>query len=302
MSDTADGTTGRASAEPRVFLDYDQAALDRCYDQTNWAPNMAAVQRRAEIASAAAIARLGGGEWFSYGPTKNERLILLRADLANAPLFIHVHGGAWRAGAATRSCEAAEAFVAAGVHYAALDFDNVLETGGSLFPMVEQARRAIAWAWRNAATLGADPQRIYVHGHSSGAHLTGNILTTDWPTLFDAPRTIIRAGMVTSGMYDLAPVRLSARSRYVAFTDEMEEALSSIRHLDRLNCPVVVSYGDCESPEFQRQNVAFADAVAAAGKPVTLQVGAGYNHFEIGETLASPYGLLGRAALALIRS
>ena len=33
----------------------------------------------------------------------------------------------------------------------------------------------------------------------------------------------------------------------------------------------------------------------AAGKPVELLVGEGYNHFEMLETLANPYGLLGRA-------
>ena len=35
----------------------------------------------------------------------------------------------------------------------------------------------------------------------------------------------------------------------------------------------------------------------AAGKPVQLIVGTGYNHFELLETLASPYGLTGRALL-----
>ena len=38
--------------------------------------------------------------------------------------------------------------------------------------------------------------------------------------------------------------------------------------------------------------------VQVAGKPVWLLVGAGYNHFEIVETLGNPYGLLGRAVLA----
>jgi arylformamidase len=37
--------------------------------------------------------------------------------------------------------------------------------------------------------------------------------------------------------------------------------------------------------------------VKAAGKPVQLLVGEGYNHFEMYETLANPYGLLGRAVL-----
>jgi arylformamidase len=101
-------------------------------------------------------------------------------------------------------------------------------------------------------------------------------------------------------MYDLTPVRLSARSNYVEFDDMTVAALSPIRHLDRLHAPLIIAYGTCETPEFQRQNRQFAAAVAAAGKPVRLLVGEHYNHFELAETLANPYGLLGRAALELM--
>ena len=74
-------------------------------------------------------------------------------------------------------------------------------------------------------------------------------------------------------MYDLKPVRLSARSSYVKFTDEMEHALSTQRHLAKINCPVVATYGTLETPEFQRQSRDFAAAMKAAGKPVELLVG-----------------------------
>ena len=57
------------------------------------------------------------------------------------------------------------------------------------------------------------------------------------------------------------------------------------------------AYGTYETPEFQRQSRDFAAALKVAGKPVTLLVGEGYNHFEMPETFASPYGLLGRAVL-----
>ena len=73
-------------------------------------------------------------------------------------------------------------------------------------------------------------------------------------------------------MYDLKPVRLSKRSSYIKFTDAMEEALSAQRHIDRLNCPVVLVHGTNETPEFQRQSRDFAAAVTAAGKPATLVV------------------------------
>ena len=106
--------------------------------------------------------------------------------------------------------------------------------------------------------------------------------------------------MCVSGMYDLEPVRLSARSRYIAFDDRTVAELSPIRHLDRLQAPLVIAYGTCETPEFQRQNREFAAAVEAAGKQVRLLVGKHYNHFELPETFGNPYGLLGRAALELM--
>src|SRR5260370_23039241 len=77
----------------------------------------------------------------------------------------------------------------------------------------------------------------------------------------------------------------------------MEPALSTRRDRGRLGCPVVVAHGTRETPEFQRQARDFAAAAKAAGKPAQLLVAQGYNHFEIYETLANPYGLLGRAVL-----
>ena len=65
----------------------------------------------------------------------------------------------------------------------------------------------------------------------------------------------------------------------------------------KLGAPKRLAYGTCETPEFQRQTRDFAAAVKAAGKPVEVLVGEAYNHFELLETLANPYGLTGRAML-----
>jgi len=87
----------------------------------------------------------------------------------------------------------------------------------------------------------------------------------------------------------------------VKFSDAAEHALSAQRHLDKLNAPVVIGYGSLETPEFQRQSRDFADAVKKAGKAVELMRVEGYNHFEVIETMANPYGQLGRAALAQMK-
>jgi arylformamidase len=96
-------------------------------------------------------------------------------------------------------------------------------------------------------------------------------------------------------------VRLSKRSSYVKFTDEMEDAMSSQRHLNLLRAPIIVSYGSNETPDFQRQSRDFAAAVKAAGKPAELIEAPDYNHFEMNESLGNPYGPNGRAALALMK-
>ena len=282
---------------PCVWLDMDQNELDDAYDQSVYAPNIRQVTGRFATNSDLTRARLGPPRRFAYGPSAIEGLDVYASTQTNAPINIFIHGGAWRGGLAKNYAFPAELFVNARAHFVVLDFINVLEAGGSLIPMAEQVRRAIAWVFRNATTFGGDPERIYVSGHSSGAHLTGVALITDWQKAFNLPANVIKGALCCSGLFDLKPARLSKRSEYVKFTDEIEHVLSPQRHLDRFDCPLIVAHGTLETPEFQRQSQAFAAAVKAADKPVQFLVAEGYNHFEILETLANPYGMLGRLVL-----
>jgi arylformamidase len=284
----------------KVFLDYDQQALDAAYNQAAYAPNREQLLARHASNSAGMRARIGSPLRLAYGDAAVEKLDIYRTARQRAPVFIFIHGGAWRSGLAINVASPAEMLTAAGAHCVFADFSWVQDVDGNLLIVADQVRRAIAWVCRNAESFGGDPGRLFVGGQSSGGHLAAVALTTDWEREFDLPPDMIKGGLCISGMYDLVPVRLSARSAYVKFDDETVEALSPIRHLDRLRAPLVVAYGTCETPEFQRQARDFAAAVAAAGKPVELLVGEHYNHFELPETLANPYGLLGRAALAML--
>jgi arylformamidase len=282
---------------PLIWLDMDQKELDDAYDQLVYAPNRDQVHKRNMFNSDRVRARLGAPQRIAYGPTEIEALDLFKTGRAGAPINVFIHGGAWRQRAAKDYAFLAEMFVRAGAHFIALDFAGVESTGGDLLPMADQVRRGVAWAYNNAASFGGDPTRLYVSGQSSGAHLGGCVVTTDWQKDYGVPNDIVKGALLCSGMYDLKPVRLSKRSEYVAFTDEIEEKLSSQRRLDRLNCPLIVAYGTYETPEFQRQNRDFAAAVKASGKPVTLLVGEGYNHFEMAEMIGNPLSLLGSAVL-----
>jgi arylformamidase len=281
-------------------MDYDQLELDASYDQVYYEPLIAQVSQRLASNSEATRVRLGAPQRATYGPTEIEKLDIYRTKRANAPVFVFIHGGNWLVGSAKQYSLPAEIFVNAGAHYVALDFVSVKEVGGDLGVMVAQVRRGIAWVYKNAASFGGDPERIFIGGHSSGGHLCGVALVTDWEKEFGLPPTTVKGGLCMSGMYEMVPVRLSWRRSYVNFTDAMADAMSSQRHIDKLHAPIIVSYGTFETPDFQRQSRDFAAAVKAAGKPVQLIEAPNYAHLEMVESLGNPYGPNGRAALTLM--
>jgi arylformamidase len=286
---------------PLVWMDMDQPELDAAYDQLFYAPLQAQITNRYASNSDEARARVGKPQRESYGPTEVEKLDIFRTTRANAPIFVFIHGGAWLGGEAKNYAFAAELFMNAGAHYVVLDFTSIRAANGDLRVMADQVRRGVAWVYKNAAAFGGDPDRLYVGGHSSGGHLCGVTIVTDWSKEFGLPADIIKGGLCMSGLYDMKPVRLSKRSSYVKFDDDMEATMSSQRHLDLLRAPIVVTYGTNETPEFQRQNRDFAAAVKAAGKQADLIEARNYNHFEMCDSLGNPYGPNGRAALALMK-
>lgn len=286
---------------PLVWMDMDQIELDAAYDQRFYAPMGFQISKREVGQSDAVRARLGEPLRLAYGPTEIEKLDVYRARTPNAPIFMFFHGGQWLGGRSRDNAYPAEMFVNAGATFIAVDFNNVKEAGGDLRVMAAQVRRSIAWVYKNAASIGGDAGRLYIGGRSSGAHLTGVALVTDWEKAFGLPPDIVKGGICSSGMFDLKAVRISKRSANIKFTDEMEEEMSSQRHLYLLRAPVVLLHGTNETPEFQRQTRDFFAACKTAGKDVQLIVAPNYNHFEMGESFANPYGPNGRAALALMK-
>jgi arylformamidase len=287
---------------PKVWMDMDQVELDAAYDQSAYAPLINQIQKRFASSSETTRARLGAPKRLAYGPTPIEALDLYPAKTSNAPIFVYIHGGRWRLGSARHFGYPADLFVNAGVNYIALDFIQSDAANGDIRTMAEQVRRGIAWVYRNAASFSGDTKRFFVGGHSSGGHLCGVALVTDWQRDFGLPADMVTGGLLMSGIYDLKPARLSrTRSAYIKFDDDMEQSMSSMRQIDWLRAPVTVTYGTDETPEFQRQSRDFAAAVKAAGKPVELIEAPNFNHFEMCESLGNPYGPNGLAALKLMK-
>jgi arylformamidase len=159
---------------PRVWLDMDQAELDDAYDQSVYAPNGKQISARNATNSELARQRLGPPRRAAYGPSEIEKLDIYIAKRANAPIKLFIHGGAWRGGKARDFGYAAEMFVGAGAHFVVPDFVKVQDAGGSLFVMVEQVRRAVAWTYRNAASFGGDANRLYLSEQRSSPQLVSD--------------------------------------------------------------------------------------------------------------------------------
>lgn len=285
-------------AARKVFLDYTQQELDDAFEQLLWAPNFEAlsVQRKARCAE---LRQQMKHSELRYGAGPEETLEILPAAKAKAPILLFIHGGRWRPQPANDFIFFADTVVAAGAHFVAARFSTLdpPKSPTRMPDMIAELRRAVLWLYENAASFGGDPERLHIIGHSSGAHLTGVLLTTDWASL-GVPETIFKSGACVSGMYDLRPVLLSARSAYVKLSAAEEDALSSIRHLDRVRCPILVAYGEKESPEFRRQGREFAAALRArqlASEELDLP---GCNHFEGIRLMMDPRSILADRVLA----
>ena len=284
---------------PVVFRDLDQLDIDEGYDNDVYAFNSKTIGERRVYNNRIAQSVLGKPERVKYGTAEIERVDIYKTKRPNAPVLVFLHGGSWRGGRAEQFAVYAEPFVKAGANFVVVDFTSVRETDGDIVPMVDQCRRAVAWTYQNAKSFGGNADALYLISRSSGSHLASCVLITEWEKQ-GLPRNILKGAVMGSGMYDLAPVRLSKRSSFVKFTDAMVQDLSAMRHIEKVHTPVVIGVGALETPEFQRQAHEFAAALKAAGKPAELIVAPGYNHYETGETIGQPYAVLGRAAIDMM--
>ncbi len=284
--------------QDKVFLDYTQEQLDQAYDQLYWAPQRDGIQ--AEIRKSCEAVRLATPPRTErYGKSDMQLLdIFAPARAAKAPVLVFLHGGAWLRGSRHDVAYPAPTVTGRGAAFLAVDFNNVSEV--PLPAMIEQCRDAIDWTARHAASFGGDPDRIYLAGHSSGAHLAGCVLLTDWATR-GLPDDVIKGALLISGMYELHAPLLSARSKYVKITAEEEAAASALRQLGRIRCPVAVAWSVGDSPEFRRQSQVFAAALEGMGRLASRTEVFSANHFEEPRQLEKPDSELSRALFSLMK-
>jgi arylformamidase len=240
-----------------------------------------------------------GATEMAYGQAPLQKLDFWKAKTAGAPLVIFVHGGGWKRGDkgnATGQYKAPH-YLAQGYAFASINYRLVPEA--TVEQQAADVASAIAYFRKNAASLGIDPKRIVLMGHSAGAHLSALVGTDpqylrgvglEMSTLagvipldgaaYDVPAQMTDGARIMQDIYKQAFGTEPQRQKALSPTWQAAAPNASaflILHVDRY--------------DGARQSAALADALRKNGAKVQLQAFEGKGlkgHADINRKLGDP--------------
>ncbi len=227
-----------------------------------------------------------------YGPTRAETLDIFPADRADAPVFVFLHGGYWRALSSKDFSGIALGLQPLGITTVVVDYALCPQV--NLDEIVRQARAAVAWVLRHIGEVGGDPDRVALGGHSAGAQLAAMCLQTPWQRDYGLPQDPLRAALLVSGVYELEPLRWSWLQPLLQLDDGLIVRNSPLRSVRRCATPVWITWGDAETEEFARQSQAYHAAWTAAGNSAALSPQPDVHHYSAIHGFESAASLLCR--------
>jgi acetyl esterase/lipase len=220
----------------------------------------------------------------AYGPDPLQRLDIYPARTSGpTPMLLFVHGGGWSMGDKSELSWLGAKLAEQGVLVAVANY--------RLSPAVQHpahaqdVARAVAWLYRNGASYGGDPQRLYVGGHSAGAHLASLVALDDTFLAAEGLSTgVVRSVVGVSGAgYDLdaryaaSPL---AQLFYAAFgKDPARWALAAPLHYVARGAPpflLIHGLNDTQAPAAGAQT--FAQALTREGAQIDLKLMPGLEH------------------------
>jgi acetyl esterase/lipase len=204
------------------------------------------------------------------------------------PVVVFFYGGAWQKGAK-------ESYRFVGSQLAGRGFVTVLPDY-RLYPdvrfpaFVEDAAAAVSWTFENVSEFGGDPDRVFVMGHSAGAHIA-SLVHYDERYLQQAGAARAPCGFVgLSGPYDFLPL-VSPEFQGI-FPAPVRDDSQPVRFVDGTEGPALLVHGVKDDTVEPRNPASLAEAVATAGGEASVELYENRGHVDVLLSLWRPLWFL----------
>ncbi|MGH7845960.1 MAG: alpha/beta hydrolase [Candidatus Binatia bacterium] len=229
-----------------------------------------------------------------YGPSPRQVLDIFPSAATPAPVQLFIHGGYWRSGSKDDYSFLASVLAPAGATAVIMEYD--LCPSVSVADIVRQTRAAICWTYRHIAEYGGDPAKIYLCGHSAGAHLAAMALAHDWER-DSLPKHIIKGAVLISGVYDLEPVLHIGVKDEIRLDPETARKNSPALYPPLSTAPLFIAVGGDEPAGWRQMSLDFFSLCRGRGIDCRYLEVPGVHHFSISALLGDLRSPLGRAML-----
>jgi acetyl esterase/lipase len=226
----------------------------------------------------------------SYGETPRHKLDIYLSNHSNPEALrktvMFFYGGSWESGHKEDYKFVAQALTSAGFDVVIPDYRVY---PGVVFPeFVNDAALAVSWSYNHLVEFGANPKRLFVAGHSAGAHIAA-LLALD-PLYLKryqlSPDSL--GGMIgLAGPYDFLPLKSDTLKTIFGPEDERWRS-QPINFVDGKNPPMLLLLGDDDSTVWPKNSRNLATKIREKGGNVELVEFKDYDHVDMVAKLAKP--------------
>ncbi|MGX7005812.1 alpha/beta hydrolase [Caballeronia sp. KNU42] len=208
------------------------------------------------------------------------------------PVVVFFYGGSWQNGDRGNYLFVAQALTSRGYVAVLPDYRTYPETA---FPgFVNDAAAAARWTRDHAHEFGGDPSRLFVMGHSAGAHLAA-LIATD-PRYLGAQsmsKADLRGVIGLAGPYDFLPI--TDRTLFDVFPADTRAESQPINYVTGHEPPMFLAAGTDDSVVDPGNTDRLAAMLRKHGDSVEVKHYDGFGHIRIVSALALP--LRGRSTV-----
>ena len=237
--------------------------------------------------SSGRAARVTSDLSYGIGPRKMLDIYTPLAATGPAPVVVFFYGGNWSSGARADYAFVGRALAARGMVAVIADYRLYPEVRYPDF--LQDAAQAVAWAIRQAAHYGGDPQQVFLMGHSAGAYNAAMLaLDATWLAQQGLTPAALRGWIGLAGPYDFIPVENKTARPVFLFPDTPPES-QPINHVTASAPPALLMAAKHDALVNPARNTGgLARQLRAQGVPVTEHYFDKVGHATLLVSLAAP--------------